>query len=255
MLKLGVNVDHVATLREARYRGRNFGEPDPVDAALLCERAGAHGITVHLREDRRHIQDRDVWKLKQSIRTRLNLEMAASKEILAIALQLKPHSVCIVPERRLEITTEGGLNVRANLDVIKEFREQLNEAGITVSLFIDPEPHQIEASAFVGAQCVELHTGQYCENFNNIARREQELQKLETAARLAHEAGLQVNAGHGLNYINLPLLLQRVPFLEELNIGHSIISRAVFVGIETAVKEMLNLMAGYNPIKPGSTQP
>lgn len=249
MLKLGVNVDHVATLREARYKGRGFGEPDPVLAALACERAGAHGITVHLREDRRHIQDRDVWKLRESIRTRLNLEMSNSPELVEIALRLKPDSVCLVPERRLEITTEGGLDVVANLDAVTSTVSRLNAAGIKVSLFVSPEPDQIRASARTGAQFVELHTGSYCESFGSPELRAVELGRLREAAELAHALGLRVNAGHGLNYENLKPMLERVPWLEELNIGHSIISRAVFVGIEAAVREMLEIMSVYNPEK------
>ena len=159
MLKLGVNIDHVATLREARYRGRVHGEPDPVEAALICESAGAHGITAHLREDRRHIQDRDVWKLRESIKTRLNLEMANTPEILGIALKLKPDIVCIVPERRQEITTEGGLDVVSQMDALTDSRKGLNDAGIAVSLFIAPDPAQVEAASRTGSQFIELHTG------------------------------------------------------------------------------------------------
>jgi pyridoxine 5-phosphate synthase len=239
MLKLGVNIDHVATLREARYRGRGFGEPDPVEAARICEAAGAHGITAHLREDRRHIQDRDVWKLREMVKTRLNLEMAIAPEIIAIALKLKPDIVCIVPERRLEVTTEGGLDVVANEKAIADTRKKMNDAGIEVSLFIAPDEKQIEASARTGSQFVELHTGAFAEEFGAP-----ELQRLISGAKQAHALGLKVNAGHGLNYTNLPAL-HRVPHLVELNIGHSIISRAVSVGLEKAVKEMLRLMKNY----------
>ncbi len=245
MLKLGVNIDHVATLREARYRGRGFGEPDPVEAARICEHAGAHGITVHLREDRRHIQDRDVWTLRQTVRTRLNFEMANVPEIVEIALRLKPDIVCIVPERRLEVTTEGGLDVVASEKALTETRKRLNDAQIEVSLFVAPDPAQIEAAARVGSQFIELHTGAFAENFHDPTSRQRELQRLIEAAKLANKIGLKVNAGHGLNYKNLPTLLQ-VPHLVELNIGHSIISRAVFVGLETAVREMLSLMKDYN---------
>lgn len=245
MLKLGVNIDHVATLREARYRGRGFGEPDPVEAARICEHAGAHGITVHLREDRRHIQDRDVWTLRQTVRTRLNFEMANVPAIVEIALRLKPDIVCIVPERRLEVTTEGGLDVVASEKALTETRKRLNDAQIEVSLFVAPDPAQIEAAARVGSQFIELHTGAFAENFHDPTSRRRELQRLIEAAKLANKIGLKVNAGHGLNYKNLPTLLQ-VPHLVELNIGHSIISRAVFVGLETAVREMLNLMKDYN---------
>src|ERR1700733_7555998 len=241
MLKLGVNIDHVATLREARYRGRGFGEPNPVEAAKICEAAGAHGITAHLREDRRHIQDRDVWKLREVIKTRLNLEMADVPEIIAIALKLKPDIVCIVPERRLEVTTEGGLEVIAAEKSLTETRKKMNDAGIEVSLFIAPDEKQIEASARVGSQFIELHTGQFAESFGEEKKHETELQRLISGAKLAHALGLKVNAGHGLNYENLPTLF-RVPHLIELNIGHSIVSRAVFVGMENAVKEMLRVM-------------
>jgi pyridoxine 5-phosphate synthase len=246
MLKLGVNIDHVATLREARYRGREIGEPDPVAAALLCEAAGAHGITAHLREDRRHIQDRDVWQLRQVIQTRLNLEMANSPEILAIALKLKPNIVCLVPERRQEVTTEGGLDVASQWTALRETRGKLNDAGIDVSLFITPDPEQIAAAAQVGSQFIELHTGRYAEMFPDTRQREQELNRLISGAQQAHNLGLQVNAGHGLNYANLPTLRQ-VPHLVELNIGHAIISRAVTTGLAAAVKDLLALMAPYSP--------
>jgi pyridoxine 5-phosphate synthase len=243
-LKLGVNIDHVATLREARYRGRAEGEPDPVAAALVCEEAGAHGITAHLREDRRHIQDRDVRRLREVLKTRLNLEMANAPEIVAIALKLKPDIVCLVPERRLEVTTEGGLDVAGGQAALAETRKKMNGAGIEVSLFITPDPAQIAAAAAVGAQFVELHTGAFAEKFNQKAARNVELERLIAAAKQAHELGLKVNAGHGLNYRNLPLL-HTVPHLVELNIGHSIISRAVTVGLATAVREMLQLMEAY----------
>ncbi len=244
MLKLGVNIDHVATLREARYRGRGSAEPDPAEAALICESAGAHGITAHLREDRRHIQDRDVWKLREVILTRLNLEMANTPEILGIALKLKPDIVCIVPERRQEITTEGGLDVAGQLAALAESRQRLNDAGIEVSLFIAPEPAQIEAAARTGSQFIELHTGSFAEHFHRVADRARELERLRTGAEQAHQLGLKVNAGHGLNDRNLPELLH-VPHLVELNIGHSIISRAVTVGLTQAVKEMLALIKEY----------
>lgn len=257
-MKLGVNIDHVATIREARYRGRSFGEPDPVEAAKICQTAGAHGITAHLREDRRHIQDRDVWKLRE-VATRLNLEMANSPEIAAIALKLKPDIVCIVPERRMEVTTEGGLDVVANEKSLTDLRKKMNDAGIEVSLFIAPDEKQIEASARVGSQFIELHTGQFAEAFfekrqspnaanepaSTIAVTNPELQRLMKGASQAHALGLRVNAGHGLNYENLQVLFA-VPHLVELNIGHSIVSRSVFTGIETAVKEMLRLMEKYH---------
>ncbi len=258
MLKLGVNIDHVATLREARYRDRGRGEPDPVAAAVICEAAGAHGITAHLREDRRHIQDRDVWKLREVIKTRLNLEMANVPEIVAIALKLKPDIVCLVPERRLEVTTEGGLDVVANERALAETRKKMNAAGIEVSLFIAPDPAQIEASARTGSQFIELHTGAFAEAFSDrgseassssargkaIPDAFPELQRLIAGANQAHALGVRVNAGHGLNYQNLPAL-HRVPHLVELNIGHAIISRSVTAGLEVAVKEMLQLMESY----------
>lgn len=244
MLKLGVNVDHVATLREARYRGRGRGEPDPVAAAVACEGAGAHGITAHLREDRRHMQDRDIWKLREVIRTRLNLEMANAPEIISIALKLKPDIVCVVPERRQEVTTEGGLEVAANLEALTETRKRMNDRGIEVSLFIAPDAAQIEAAARSGSQFIELHTGAFAEAFEDEGKRAVELERLVSGAKQAHAVGLKVNAGHGLNYRNLPVL-HRVPHLVELNIGHSIISRAITVGMGAAVAEMLRLMERY----------
>jgi pyridoxine 5-phosphate synthase len=243
MLKLGVNIDHIATVREARYRGRGFGEPDPVQAALIAEAAGAHGITAHLREDRRHIQDRDVWRLREVVRTRLNLEMANAPEIIAIALKLKPDIVCLVPERRQEVTTEGGLDVVAAEQSLTETCKKMADAGIEVSLFIAPDEKQIEASARTGSQFVELHTGTFAEAFHAGAH-VAELRRLVSAAQQAHALGLKVNAGHGLNYINLPVLYL-VPHLVELNIGHSIVSRALRSGMEAAVKDMLRVMEGY----------
>jgi pyridoxine 5-phosphate synthase len=268
MLKLGVNIDHVATLREARYRGRGHGEPDPVAAAVDCEAAGAHGITAHLREDRRHIQDRDIRKLREVIKTRLNLEMANAPEIVGIALKIKPDIICLVPERRQEVTTEGGLDVVANEKALTETRKKMSDAGIETSLFIAPDPKQIEAASRTGAEFIELHTGAFAESFfewwsetpatagvSQGARKRcgtaelhptelPELARLISGAKQAHGLGLKVNAGHGLNYQNLPALY-RVPHLVELNIGHSIVSRAITVGMETAVKEMLRLMEKY----------
>ncbi len=243
-LKLGVNIDHVATLREARFRGRLQGEPSPVDAALLCERAGADGITAHLREDRRHILDRDVAVLRRQIKTRLNLELANTPEIVSIALRTKPDIVCLVPERRQEVTTEGGLDAAKQWRALSETCRRMNGAGIEVSLFIAPDPAQVEASFRIGAQFIELHTGTYAEQFHHKRRRQVELERLIAAAEQAHLLGLKVNAGHGLNCQNVGLL-HLVPHLVELNIGHSIVSRAVFVGLATAVKEMLKAMAGY----------
>jgi pyridoxine 5-phosphate synthase len=242
MVKLGVNIDHVATVREARYRGLGRGEPDPVLAALEAEAAGAHGITAHLREDRRHIQDRDVFALREKIATRLNLEMAVSSEITAIALRLKPEIVCLVPERRQEVTTEGGLEVVAALPAITDVCRRMNDAGIETSLFIAPDLEQIRAAARTGAQFIELHTGSFAEAFADPATRERELHRLIVGANLAHELGLRVNAGHGLNYANL-LTLKAVPHLVELNIGHSIVSRAITIGMRAAVREMLALIA------------
>ena len=244
MLKLGVNIDHVATLREARYRGLGQGEPDPVAAVRVVEAAGAHGITAHLREDRRHIQDRDIWRLREVTTTRLNLEMANAPEIVDIALRLKPDIVCLVPERRLEVTTEGGLDAAGHVAALTATRQRLNDAGIEVSLFIAPEAAQVDAAAQIGSQFVELHTGAFAGHYGDAAGRERELTRLIAAARQAHALGLRVNAGHGLNYENLPAL-HRVPHLVELNIGHSLVSRAVFTGLAQAVQDLLQLMAGY----------
>ena len=244
MLKLGVNIDHVATLREARYHGRANGEPDPSEAALICETAGAHGLTVHLREDRRHIQDRDVFRLGKLLKTRLNLEMANAPEILAIALKLKPEIVCLVPERRQEVTTEGGLDVARQWRALRNTCQKLNRARIDVSLFITPDPEQIEAASRVGCQFIELHTGAFAENFGSKRQRAQEVKRLVAAAEQAHALGIRVNAGHGLNYRNVADIFP-VPHLVELNIGHSIISRSITVGLETAVKEMLAAMKEY----------
>jgi pyridoxine 5-phosphate synthase len=243
-LKLGVNIDHVATLREARFRGREHGEPSPVEAALLCERAGAHSITAHLREDRRHILDRDVAGLRRRITTRFNLELANTPEIVAIALKTKPDTVCLVPERRQEVTTEGGLDAAGQWRALSETRRRLNDAGIEVSLFIAPDAAQVEASSRIGAQFIELHTGAYAGHFQRKRERQAELKRLVSAAAQAHQLGLKVNAGHGLNCRNVALL-HIVPHLVELNIGHSIVSRAVFIGLAAAVQEMLKAMEGY----------
>jgi pyridoxine 5-phosphate synthase len=232
MLKLGVNIDHIATLRQARYKA-GAGEPDPVSAAQEVERAGAQAITVHLREDRRHIQDRDLRLLRKTIRTRLNLEMADVPEIVAIAEEIRPDEVCLVPEKRAEITTEGGLNVAGKS--LPRTIARLKKAGITVSLFIDPDPKQIRAAADVGAQYIELHTGAYANG------KKGELKRLIAGAEWAHQLGLLVNAGHGLNYQNTAGILA-VPHLETLNTGHAIVSRAVFVGLRQAVREMLAVM-------------
>jgi pyridoxine 5-phosphate synthase len=236
MIKLGVNIDHVATVRQAR---RTI-EPDPVAAAVLCELAGAHSITVHLREDRRHIQDRDVEILRRVVRTRLNLEMAVAEEIIACAERVKPDNSCLVPEKRQEVTTEGGLDVAGNEEKVRAAVARLQKAGIIVSLFIDPDEVQINAAANVGADFVELHTGAYAEARGGQAKKE-ELNKLIECGRLATAVGLRVNAGHGLTYQNVRPILS-IPSLEELNIGHSIISLAVLVGMERAVGDMLRLM-------------
>jgi pyridoxine 5-phosphate synthase len=245
MLKLGLNVDHVATLRQARYRSAHeplgaIPEPDPVWAAVEAELVGAHSITVHLREDRRHIQDRDVRLIRQTIRTRLNLEMADVPEIVAIAEEVKPAEVCLVPEKRQEVTTEGGLNVAGASPSLADTIARLKKAGIAISLFVDPDERQIKASADLGANIVELHTGTYA-NKRDEAEQAAEIRKLTAASQLAHKLGLRVNAGHGLNYENTPGILA-VPHLETLNTGHSIISRALFVGLRQAIAEMLALM-------------
>jgi pyridoxine 5-phosphate synthase len=237
LLTLGVNIDHIATIRQAR----RTVEPDPVAAAAIAEMAGANGITVHLREDRRHIQDRDVEILRQTVRTHLNLEMAATPEMVGIALKLKPDYVTLVPERREEITTEGGLNITAQTRHLESVVNQLQHAGIPVSLFIDPHPDQIQAAAATGAQFIELHTGQYAEAQG--AQQAQQLEILAKGCHLAHDRGLRINAGHGLTYWNVYPVAQ-LPGMEELNIGHSIISRAALVGLDRAVREMKLAMRG-----------
>ena len=233
MLRLGVNIDHVATLRQAR----RTVYPSLLEAAALCEKAGAHGITIHLREDRRHIQDADVYALRASLKTRMNLELANNPDIVAVALEVKPDEVCMVPERREELTTEGGLDVAGQRGELAPVVSSLGQAGILVSMFIDPELRQVEAAAAVGAPYIELHTGAYAERTG--AARGLELDRLIAAARRAHEHGLKVNAGHGLSLDNVGPIL-KVPHLDTLNIGHSIVCRALFVGIEQAVREMLS---------------
>ena len=228
-LRLGVNIDHVATLREARGEA----EPSPLRAAVEAAKAGADGITVHLREDRRHIQDRDVFLLKHVIHVPLNLEMSLAPEIVAIALRLRPAKVCLVPEKRRELTTEGGLAVSRELGRIERVVRQLSKRRIDVSLFIAPERHQIQAATESGASTIEHHTGEYA----NAVSAQKEFERLKKAADFAHSLGLKVNAGHGLNYQNVTAMT-RLPYLEELNIGHSIVARAVFVGMKQAVKEM-----------------
>jgi pyridoxine 5-phosphate synthase len=235
---LGVNIDHIATIRQAR----RTVEPDPVAAAVLAELAGADGITVHLREDRRHIQDRDVRLLRQTVRTHLNLEMAATDEMVAIALDLKADYVTLVPERREEVTTEGGLEIAGQQERMGQVVAQLQNAGIPVSLFIDADSAQIQASAAVGAKFIELHTGRYAEAHDEVSRAK-ELEILAVGCRQAIAAGLRVNAGHGLTYWNVyPVAC--LAGMEELNIGHTIISRAALVGLERAVREMKQAMRG-----------
>ena len=239
MATLGLNIDHVATIRQAR----GGIEPDPVTAAAIAELAGADAITVHLREDRRHINDRDVKLIKQTIKTRLNLEMAATEEIQKIALEIMPYSVTLVPEKRQELTTEGGLDVIGHKEYLNEYLKPLIDNGIIISLFIDPDFSQVEASAEIGAHFIELHTGQYAEAFNT-PEEEPAFKNLENAAKLADDLGLRVNAGHGLNYQNVKRIL-KINNLEELNIGHSIISKAVFVGLDRAVRDMKYILDNF----------
>jgi pyridoxine 5-phosphate synthase len=236
MIRLAVNVDHVATLREAR----GINEPDPVLAAGICELAGAEGIVVHLREDRRHIQDRDVTLLRQTVKTKLNLEMGATQEIIKFALDLKPDMVTLVPEKRKELTTEGGLNVASQKKKLSGVIAKMKDAGIPVSLFIDPDSRQIEAANKVGATFVEIHTGRYSDAVTE-EEIEQEYELIAESALEAYEAGLRVNAGHGLNYINTTRVAS-LEAIEELSIGHAIMARAIFVGLDQAVREMLALM-------------
>lgn len=236
MIRLGVNVDHVATVRQAR----RVEVPDPLEAALLAEKAGAAGITVHLREDRRHIQEHDVERMRQRLTTKLNLEMAVTPAMIALAERLRPNDACFVPEKREELTTEGGLDVLANKQKIVEAVKRLQDRGIHVSLFIDPRESQIETSKAVGAHAVEIHTGTYCNAVG--AEQEKERDAVAVAASLAHGLGLEVHGGHGLNYENVSPIVA-IPEIVELNIGHSIIARAVIVGIEQAVREMKQLLA------------
>lgn len=238
-ISLGVNIDHVATLRNAR--GTLY--PNPIAAAALVEKAGADQVTVHLREDRRHIHDEDVQELRRTVSTALNLEMAAAEEIIALAAQVKPDCVTLVPEKREEITTEGGLHVVGLQAVLRPVVQKLKAAGIEVSLFIEPEGEAIDAAIALGADRIELHTGRYCEQVEQDTT-SQELKRLKEAAQYGKEKGLFVAAGHGLNYDNIEALLREIPEIEEYNIGHSIVSRAVFVGLERAVEEMKELMAG-----------
>jgi pyridoxine 5-phosphate synthase len=245
-LKLGVNVDHVATLRQARYattpESKNV-EPDLIAAAAICERAGAKGIVAHLREDRRHMQDHDIERLRENIMTKLNLEMGNTPEIVDVALRILPDEVCLVPEKREEVTTEGGLDVVGLRKDLEPTIKRLQTAGVRVSLFIDPTLEQVDAAGELGAEMVELHTGKLANAFAEKIERE-ELENLQAAAKAASELKLQVNAGHGINYTNIQLI-NKIPHLTELNIGHSIISRALFVGLQNAVREMLWAMEDY----------
>ncbi len=239
MPKLAVNVDHIATIRQARLAK----EPDPVHAALLAEMAGARGIIVHLREDRRHIQDRDVEMLSRTIKTRLHLEMAATEEMQKIALKIRPYMVCIVPEKRQELTTEGGLEVATKIEVLKEFLTPLKDAGIKTSLFIDAHRDQIEGAREVGSEYIEIHTGHYADATNE-EERERELNKILEGIRLATDLGLKVNLGHGLDYENI-WAFSRVPCIEEYSIGHSIVARAALVGMERAVRDMVEIIRTF----------
>ncbi len=234
-LRLGVNIDHVATLRQAR--GTRY--PDPVQAALLAEEAGADAITLHLREDRRHIQERDVRLIREVLLTRMNLEMAVTEEMLAIAEQVRPEDCCLVPERREELTTEGGLDVAGQMERLRDACARLAEAGVRVSLFIDADPRQIEAAVEVGAPVIEIHTGHYADARG--AAQEAEYRKVVEAVERGLDLGLQVNAGHGLNYQNVGPIAA-IPGIRELNIGHAIVARAVFTGLPEAVREMKRLM-------------
>ena len=245
-LRLGVNIDHIATLRQARYGtmpDSKNAEPDPVVTAAMCERAGASGIVVHLRTDRRHIQDRDIDRLRQNIMNKLNLEMGNTPEIVDVALKVVPDEVCLVPEKREEVTTEGGLDIIANRKELEPTIRRLQLAGIRVSLFVDPTLEQIDSAHELGVEMVELHTGKLANAYSEKIEK-QELENLQAAAKAASEFKLQVNAGHGINYTNIALI-HKIPHLTELNIGHSIVSRAIVVGIEKAVKEMLEAMEDY----------
>lgn len=235
ILRLGVNIDHVATIRNAR----GGTHPDPVHAAHLADEAGADGITAHLREDRRHISDNDIERLKKEIKIPLNLEMAATEEMLAIAIKNKPHAACIVPEKRKEVTTEGGLNVVAKKKILTEYIKKLKDAGIRVSLFIDPDLKQVEAAKEVGAEVVELHTGTYAHSSGNHLRKE--LDRIILAAENSVKIGLECHAGHGLNFENVHAIA-RIPVIKELNIGHFLIGEAIFIGLDDSVKKMREIM-------------
>jgi pyridoxine 5-phosphate synthase len=242
MIKLGLNIDHVATLRQAR--GSRY--PNLVRAALICEEAGADAITIHLREDRRHIQDADVDILRSMLQTRMNLECAVTDAMIANALRVKPHDICLVPEKREELTTEGGLDVIKYFDAVQRATQRCLEADIRVSLFVDADERQLEAAWKAGAQVVEIHTGKYADA-DSVSACKEELARIQRASLHAHTLGLQVNAGHGLNYHNV-LPIVAIPHIAELNIGHAIISEAVFIGLEQAVKNMKSLLiAGFPP--------
>ena len=241
MIRLGVNIDHVATVRQAR----RTHEPDPVAAAVLATLGGADGITIHLREDRRHIQDRDVLLLRQTVTTRLNLELSAADEIVTIAVQVKPDEATLVPEKREELTTEGGLDVAANPTAVKAAVQRLKDAGIVVALFLDADIAQVDLARAVGADAIEFHTGTYADA-KSPAEVAGELAKLRTATAHAVQRGLHVHLGHGLNYQNVAAVV-RITGVEELNIGHSIISRAVLVGLDRAVRDMKQVMAEHFP--------
>ncbi len=243
---LGLNIDHCATLREARYSAdkREHGEmiePDPVAFALAAERAGADGITVHPREDTRHIRRGDVRRLRKALQVPLNMEMACTDDMIRFALEIRPAAVCVVPERREEVTTEGGLDAHGHRDRVAACVTEMNRAGIATSLFIEPEPRQIDAAAEVGAPVIELHTGAFANAWYNSSKRAEELSKLVTAAERAFSLGLIINLGHGINYTNIRDV-RRVPYVHEMNIGHSIISRALFDGVSDAVQTMKRLM-------------
>ncbi len=235
-MKLGVNIDHVATLRQAR----RATYPDTLEAAEACARAGAISITIHLREDRRHIQDHDLYRLSEQCPLPINLEMANSEEIIQIALKVKPEEICLVPEKRQEITTEGGLNVIAHFDSLQETIQRLQDNGSEVSLFVEPDEKILDACAGLGARVVELHTGSYCEAADESTAGTL-LDKLISGAEHAHNLGLQVNAGHGINLVTIAGI-KKIPHLDTLNIGHSIVARAVFTGLENAVQEMIDAM-------------
>ncbi len=249
MTKLGVNIDHSATLRQARYRGtpadsKIIVEPDPAEIALAAESAGADSITAHLREDRRHICDADMFALRERIRTKLNMEMACSEGVISVALKVRPDYVCLVPENRAEVTTEGGLDVAGETGKVASAIARLSAAGAVCSAFIDPDERQVEAAKAAGAAVVELHTGAYANAWGDAAETRRQLERLARAAEFAKSLGLTVNSGHGINYSNIAALLQTAGF-NELNIGHSIVCRALLVGIGRAVEEMKELIVKY----------